>query len=321
MGNPKITKIMIDEDKPILKARVLGYLMTGYKHGKDNTKYNIEVSQGETKWNVKRSFMEIVDLHKKLKKICKTLPKRPRRKIFKVVKAEKLEERKEALNVYIQKLVAVGDIQGNLHFVQFFDLQSKHSPTALNEVNLVGYLNLKKYPYTDFKLCEQHDLLFGVCADINEGFLTKNLALRSKEEVPGEQGAVVAWKRQEGAENKIDSYEFLWVFKPKSKATCIDYCPELSLLAIGTESGDVICLKLSEEKPSVYREEFNLKVHDKKTSTGKLKKRSRVVGIWVDEKMDRLYSVAEDKQFKMVALDSRMIISSKDPEFILKKFC
>lgn len=310
---------MINEEGQNLEARVLGYLMTGYKHGKDNTKYNIEVVQGETTWNVKRSFMEIVDLHKKLKKICKTLPKRPRRKIFKVVKAEKLEERKVALNLYIQKLVQVPEIQPNLHFIQFFDLQSKHSPTALNEINLAGYLSLKKYPYTSFHICEKQNLLFGICGDINEGFITKSIAMRSKDEILGEQGAVVAWKRNE-SDKKVDAYEFLWVFRTKFKATCLDYCPELCMLAVGYENGDVYCLKLNEEKPSVYREEFTLKVHDKKNSTGKLRKRAKIVGIWIDKKEDRLYSVAEDKQFKMVALDSRMIISSKTQIFLLN-FC
>lgn len=302
---------MINEDTKIT-TKVLGYMMTGYQHGKNSTKYNVEVNQGMNTWSVKRSFGEFLDLHKKLKKVCKTLPKAPKRKLFKVVKHEALEERKEKLDAYLSDLVNVQEIQSNLHYVQFLDLQSKYSATSVNDLNLVGYLTLKGQGYKDIKISQEDNLLFGVCAGNKENFISKNIALKSKE-AGGIQGSVEVWKRD--GDVKIDSYKYLWTYKPqKHRVRCIDYNSELSLLVVGCEGGFVVGLKLNHDDNS-FIEDFNIHVHNRKESGSKILKRCGVVGLYIDAERNKLFSVGEDKNLKIMDLERRELVNCK-PDFL-----
>lgn len=307
----------MEEDLKIT-TKVLGYLMTGYKHGKNSTKYNIEVNQGMNTWNVKRSFSEFLDLHKRLKKICKSLPKKPKRKLFKVAKHEALEERKEKLDAYLQDLVQVFEIQKNLHYIQFLDLNSKYSATSVNDLNLVGYIALKGQGYKDFRISHEDNLFFGVCSSSKENFITKKIVLGTKV-AGGVQGSVEAWKKDD--EDKIDSHEFLWSYKPqKHRIKCIDYSSELSLLVVGCDGGFVYGLNINEADASTYVEDFKLQVHTKKESGGKIMKRSTVVGLHIFASRQRLFSVGEDKTLKVLDLERREIVNSK-PRFKNFKRC
>ena len=252
---------MIKEDTKI-STKVLGYMMTGYKHGKDSTKYNIEVNQGMNTWNVKRSFAEFTDLHKKLKKVSKNLPKMPKKKLFKVVKSEQLEQRKENLDAYLQDLVKIEEVQSDLNYIQFLDLQSKYSSFSVNDLNLVGYITLKNKGFKDIKISTGHNLFFGICGDSKENFISKNIALTTQDSA-AQAGAIECWIH-DGSE-KIDSYQFLWSMKPKHRARCLDYNEELRLLVVGCEGGYVIGYKINLDNNSSFSEEFNIHAHNRKS--------------------------------------------------------
>jgi len=304
---------MIEDNKnEDLSVKILGYMMTNYKHGASNTKYNIEINQGMNSWNTKRSFNEFSDLHKKVKKVSKSVPKLPRRKLLKkVVKAEDIDKRKENLEIYLQAIIQIPEVRSNQYFINFMELQSsKFSSLTVNDLNLVGYKINKSLPYKDVILAQNDNLLFAITKPTNENFLQKrvNLTKGDPSSAKIKPGMVDVWKM--GSGESIDDYEKVWHQNFKNKALCFDWNSELRYLAVGCESGCVVIMKI-EEDPAVYNILVDIQLHEKKSSSSKVMKHNNLVGLHICDDRQLLYSVAADKFLKTFDLETKQVVDCK----------
>lgn len=76
-------------------------------------------------WEVHRRYSEFVSLHKKLSNRIQGLPALPPKPLFGTMDANFISKRREALNEFVQHLIAIPKVFNSRHFAQFMDIDEQ----------------------------------------------------------------------------------------------------------------------------------------------------------------------------------------------------
>ena len=94
---------------------------------RSHTVYRIEVAPSIRSWTVERRFSDFVYLARQLSKSCVgiSLPQLPPKRLLgSSIDPKFVEDRKQQLNSYLQKLVAIPNVWDNTDLVRFLDNES-----------------------------------------------------------------------------------------------------------------------------------------------------------------------------------------------------
>lgn len=86
--------------------------------------YHIFLETGDKKWEIRKRYNEILNLHKFLKKVIGHLPKFPSKTLFKVKARDKINNRLMKLESYLKLLLERQDIHAYPSIIYFFEVRS-----------------------------------------------------------------------------------------------------------------------------------------------------------------------------------------------------
>lgn len=105
--------------------------------------------------------------------------------------------------------------------------------------------------------------------------------------------------RKKSTSPLITDYEMHWQRKYKSQAICLAFSEPLMIIAVGLDNGDIECYKIDGNNfENKEIDEFSLK----KAHSG------RVMKLIINDKGNKIYSIGEDKKFRVTNL------KTKEPE-------
>lgn len=184
--------------------------------------------------------------------------------------------------------------------MEFLELDMR-VPSLLNKgPNLLGK-HAETRSILDLHFWSETKMLFLVNADLSN-FIQKSGLFsfgKKKEPVqtPGNIAGYVAGKSDAG---QIGDYNFMqqWWMNYPSASTKAAWSNQLGLLVVGEDSGMMHFLKPNAANPLKCEEAFVLKVHA-----------DRLTAIEIDDERKLVYSVGEDKKFKVVDIEKKRINS------------
>lgn len=282
-----------------MQVNVLSY-ENGWDNGKETVFFSISVACQGQEYTIKRRFKRFDDLLEKLAKYYGNLPELPPKSMLKITKAVDLDKRTKALDRFLKDLVIRKDVFSERSLMEFLELDIK-VPSLLNKgPNLLGK-HSESRSILDLHYWEEAKMLFLVNADLS-GFLQKSglFSFGKKKEPTQTPGNVAGYTQGKSDPSQIGDYNFMqqWWMNYPSASTKAAWAPKLGLLVVGEDSGMMHFLKPNLANALKCEESFILKVHS-----------DRLSAIDVDEERKLVYSVGEDRKFKVVDIDKKRISS------------
>ena len=268
-----------------------------YIDGKTVTFYKIEIYDNYSKqnWVLEKRYSEIDLLHKTLSKLYPNIPPMPGKTLFKIKDRDQLEKRKKQLETFLKECAKRKDIESNVHFKNFLELD-KHSPElTYNAPSIVYENNELPQGVRDFIFFEEASIIYIVCCDMKianriDAYVTNvNLPWEKKTDAHISVGSVFAFKVIQDKKGNTHFYEKLWAKSFPEQTGVVNFDKDNLVLQVGLDSGTVIFYKTStESKYLVYDELCRIKPHN-----------ARVMGLAFDSKSGYIYSCGSDKKFML----------------------
>jgi len=260
--------------------------------------YQVETSKkGTDKWNVEKRFSEFDALDKALRPVYGNLPALPGKSLLAIKQSTELERRREGLEKYLKHLVTRTDIISSDVFKRFLQLDNFAPEAVVQPPKHLGNLEGLVLGVRDFLYQPEEKLLFIAISDMSvasrvDSYVT-NMKLPWEKDVPKGTlvtvGAVECYLQKEDIENEI-KFEKLWVKTSQSQVICMHWDQTSNNLLIGKDDGTLSILKVAADLSYTKYEEV---LSDYKLHT------SRIMGVYFDPISEYVYTVSEDKKFKV----------------------
>jgi len=184
--------------------------------------------------------------------------------------------------------------------LEFLELDSR-APGLVNKgPNLLGKHSETRF-VMDLHYWAENKMMFLVNADLSN-FIQKSglFSFGKKKEPTQTPGNIAGYTQGKTDASQIGDYNFSqqWWMNYPSATTKAAWAPKLGLLVVGEDSGMMHFLKPSPTNSLKCEESFVLKVHS-----------DRLAAVDVDEERKLVYSVGEDKRFKVTNIDKKRIDS------------
>ena len=182
--------------------------------------------------------------------------------------------------------------------MEFLELDSR-VPGLLNKgPNLLGK-HTETRCILDLHYWSESKMLFLVNADLSN-FIQKSgfFSFGKKKEPAQTPGNIAGYIQGKSDATQIGDSKILqqWWMNYPSAVTKMSWAPKLGLLVVGEDSGMMHFLKPNAGNPLKCEEAFVLKVHGERLSA-----------IEIDEERKQVYSVGEDRKFKVVDIDKKRV--------------
>jgi WD40 repeat protein len=281
--------------------KVLPFQLTipRYKETLEGTKtviyYTIEISKkANQKWTVEKRYKEFDDLHAAIKKTYAHLPILPGKTLFPIKTPAEIEKRREELEKYIQAVVGRDDVLNSEHVKKFLQVDNNAPEATVAPPKLIGEMTSMVLGVRDFHYQLDKGLMFTAISDMSltSRLDTKitNIPMPWEKDVPQgaliTMGAIECYIQASVGEIKFDR---LWTKSYQTQIIVIYWDPIGCALVVGGDDGTLSVLKVAGELNYIkYDEVFSAKHHIK-----------RVMGVYHDNVTNLVYSVGEDKKFKV----------------------
>lgn len=275
-----------------------------FVNGKKVTFYKIEciLSNGKN-WTVKRRFSEFEKLFEELKKTHRQLPNLPGKTMFAPTNKDDIERRRKGLDDFVKNIITREDFYCKKEFIEFLELDKEQASLAVNQMEALAQITDSIMGYRDATLFVDHNIAVAALhyvkltsrLDSYFGSLFKKKNEQSSKEVTDKE-TVGMVQFMHGSSSDISEYSTVWKKKYTSQAICITASIELAKIAVGLDSGDIYVYGFDPKNPKKEpSDDFALlKAHS-----------GRVMKLVFDAKLEKLYSIGDDKKLRVTGLKSR----------------
>lgn len=268
--------------------------------------YIVEISKkGNEKWSIEKRFREFDDLNTALKKVYGNLPNLPGKTLFGMKEANEREKRRVELEKYLQTLILRTDTLSSEPLKRFLQVENFAPEVTVTPPKLLGDINNLVLGVRDFIYQPEQGIFFTAISDMSvtsrvDSYLTNMKMPWEKEVPPGTTvtvGAVECYLQTGKLEDV--KFEKLWTKTFQTQVINLYWDQATSNLIVGKDDGTITVLKVSAELNYIkYDEVLTSKVHQ-----------ARVMGACLDSISEYIYTVGEDKRFKVFDLNKNTIVS------------
>ncbi len=277
--------------------------------------YTLELNFNDTEfWKCFRRFSEFEKLAQTLSKTHQKLPPIPGKTLFNLSNKDDIERRRKGLETFMKAVCAREDMYCKKELIEFLDLERQQPSLQVSQITTLAEITHNKMGYRDAVFDLEHNYAVAVlhhtkvASRIDSYFnnlFAKKKATDEKADLDDKVtvGVLQFLTRSKGSK-EITDFEMLWQKKYTSQPICVAVSHKLGIIVVGFDSGDMCVYSFNSSQPDDKKavEESNLpKAHS-----------GRVMKIVIDEKMERILSVADDKKFRVTS------IKTKEPEHALK---
>lgn len=273
-------------------------------NNKKVTFYKIEciLSNGK-QWTVKRRFSEFEKLFDELKKTHRSLPSLPGKTMFAPTNKDDIERRRKGLEDFLKNIITREDCYCKIEFIEFLELDKEQASLVVNQMealaqitdSIMGYRDATLFVQNNIAVAALHYVKLTSRLDSYFGSLFKKKSEQTSKEVTDKE-TVGMVQFMHGTSSDISEYSTVWKKKYTSQAICITASIELGKIAVGLDNGDIYVYRFDPSNPkNEPNDDFTvLKAHG-----------ARVMKIIFDNKLEKLYSIGDDKKLRVTGLKSR----------------
>lgn len=296
--------------------------------------YVIEVRFGLKFWRVNRRYKEFSSLHSKLRYNFGNIISIPGKTLFKIREYDILESRRIRLERFLKQCFKRGDLFSSEDFLSFLKINKYNPECEVSTLKCGRTHKSGKLGFRDIRFIGQTGYFVAVSGQMKttgrifnkvKGISKKKSKPKKVEGLEGEETlveggpeAVQDTVKDSQAQGSLGLYKMIVlegeqemaegeaimqpveVLNYKSQAICIDYNPDKSNVAVGLDNGEVHIYNVnySEEETSEprFKQVFKEKAHS-----------GRVMGVYQQNKTNKLISIGEDKKLKSHGIDNGLL--------------
>lgn len=263
----------------------------------------IKVSNKNKEWLLEKRFSEFDNLVKALKANYANLPALPGKTFLFKMTDKDLEQRRSGLEDFLQALVCRNDLLNSEQVKQFLQLGENASESIVNPPRLQDEFSIggaASKGVRDFTYVKEDDTFYIVTGDMNpvsrlNAYVTNakmpwEKDTGAKEKVLMEVGSIECWR------GTGSNFSQAWSKNYPSQAISLEYSGPGERALVGLDDGILDILKVS---PTGFEDLICVKIHQ-----------NRIMGISYDNINGIVYSISEDKTFRISEANSLMMILS-----------
>jgi hypothetical protein len=223
--------------------------------------------------------------------------------MFAPTNKDDIERRRKGLDDFVKNIITREDFYCKKEFIEFLELDKEQASLAVNQMEALAQITDSIMGYRDATLFVEHNIAVAALhyvkltsrIDSYFGSLFKKKNEQASKEVTDKE-TVGMVQFLHGSTSDISEYSTVWKKKYTSQAICVTASIELAKIAVGLDSGDIYMYNFDPKNPKKDPiDDFILhKAHG-----------GRVMKIILDNKLEKLYSIGDDKKLRVTGLKSR----------------
>jgi hypothetical protein len=251
--------------------------------------FNVQLEVRDNKWYVEKRFSEFDNLYNGLKLQYHSLPPLPKKSFLFKMSEKDLEQRRQGLEEFLRKIIIRNDVMNSDQVKQFLQLDKNASEMMVNPpTQHIDYtIEGQSKGIRDYFYVEEANIMLVATTDvspvnrINAKVTNTKLPWEAEGGKFMEVGSIEAWQ----CDLETSKFVKLWSKGYPQEAMCIAYDKPSKKILIGLDDGVVDFIRMTE---TGYEDIVCDKIH-----TG------RVTGLGYDSLSNIVFSVAQDKNFRM----------------------